>query len=74
MGLILEGMACSQKLVRNENLWHYLLGKCNLFDYRFSSDKFILMQNQATPDQNSKTPGERFFDAILGTIGKFLGF
>ncbi|MDD7983683.1 AIM24 family protein [Lentisphaera marina] len=66
--------SCPVGLVRNENLWHYLLGKCNLFDYRFKSDKFILMQNQSSPTDNNKTPGERFFDAILGTVGKFLGF
>lgn len=66
--------SCPVGLVRNENLWHYLLGKCNLFDYRFKSDKFILMQNQSSPIQNNKTPGERFFDTILGAVGKFLGF
>jgi uncharacterized protein (AIM24 family) len=66
--------SCPVGLVRNENLWHYLLGKCNLFDYRFNSDKFILMQNQSSPTDNNKTPGERFFDTILGALGKFLGF
>ncbi|WDE98126.1 AIM24 family protein [Lentisphaera profundi] len=72
--LVAYQSSCPVGLVRNENLWHYLLGKCNLFDYRFNSDKFILMQNQSSPLHTHKTPGERFFDTILNTIGKFLGF
>jgi len=66
--------SCPINLVRNENLWHYLLGRCNLFDYRFNSDKFILMQNQSSTHCKNRTPGEKFFDTILGTIGKFFGF
>jgi len=61
-------------LVRNENLWHYVCGKSNLFDYKFTNQSFKLLQNQSQSPALEDGQSKRFIDIILSSIGKILGF
>ena len=61
-------------LVRNENLWHYICGKSNLFDYKFTNQAFKLLQNQSHSPALEDGKSKRFIDIILSSLGKILGF
>jgi hypothetical protein len=61
--------------VRTETFWPYFRGKTSLFDYRFDGPGQVLAQQAlAASRRAAANPFRRAVDAVLGGLGKLVGF